>query len=96
MTTPPAMSNVGHAVNTAPVVVPKDRKRHSVGSQIFLIIVFSILAGSHLERALLRHLAPRQPYEWTEDLIVGVGFLIGVVAFALRLRREATLKPTGD
>jgi len=84
------MTNGGEAV------IPKGRKRPSVGSQIFAIVIFSILAGSHLEKALLRRLAPRQPYEWTEDLIVGIGFLIGVVALALRLRGQATLKPKGE
>jgi len=55
-----------------------------------------MLAGSRLDAALLHNLAPRQPYEWIGDLIVGLGMLVGVIAFALRLGRDAMLKPTGE
>jgi hypothetical protein len=80
----------GYAMDSASAVIPKATKRHSVGSQIFVNIVFSVLAGSHLEKALLRYSAPRQPYGWIEDLILGIGFLVGTIALAFRLRREAT------
>ena len=77
-------------MNVISVVLPKGKKRQSVGSQIFLIILFSVLAGSRLEYALLRYFVPRHPYEWTGELFVGIAFLTGAIAFALRLRREVT------
>ena len=93
MTTTPALTKGGAPINTATDVIPKPKKRQSVGGQIVSIVIFSILAGSRLEAALLHHLAPGQPYEWIEDLILGLGMLIGVIALALRLGR-AMLKPT--
>jgi hypothetical protein len=92
MTTIPAMSKGGEAINAATDVVPKGNNRQSVGGQIFSIVIFSILAGSRLEAAFLHHLVPREPYEWIGDLIVGLGMLIGVIALALRLRREVNVK----
>jgi hypothetical protein len=80
-------------MNANTVVVPKTKKRQSVGSQVFVIIVFSVLAGSSLEKALLRYAAPRQTYGWTEDVILGIGFLLGTIALAFRLRRDATAVP---
>ena len=74
-------------------IVPKIKKRQSVGSQIFMIVVFSVLAGLHLEKALLRYVAPKQPYGWVEDLIVGIGLLLGTTILAFRLRRDTTSMP---
>jgi hypothetical protein len=85
--------HAGYAMNAIPAGCPKAKRRQSVGSQIFVIIVLSVLAGSHLEKASLRYFVPRQPYEWTGDVFVGIGFLIGVIALALRLRREVTSMP---
>lgn len=83
-------------MNSTTLLVPKAKKRQSVGAQIFLIIILSVMAGSHLEKALLRCVAPRQPYEWIEDLTLGIAFLVGTIALALRLRREATLGPPDE
>ena len=51
--------HIGYAMNANTVVVPKTKKRQSVGGQLFVIIVFSVLAGSHLEKVLLSYVAPR-------------------------------------
>jgi hypothetical protein len=80
-------------MNAISGVPPKAKRRQSVGSQILVIILLSVLAGSHLEKASLRYFVPRQPYEWTGELITGIGFLIAVIPLALRLRREATSMP---
>ena len=80
-------------MNAIPAVLRKAKRRQSVGSQLFVIIVLSVLAGSHLEKASLRYFVPRQPYEWIGELIAGIGFLIAVIALALRLRREVTSLP---
>ena len=88
------MSNGGEAINTGTDVGPKGKNRQSFSGQILTIVIFSILAGSRLEAALLHHLVPREPYEWIGDLILGLGMLIGVIPLALRLSREM-LKATG-
>jgi|SRR5215470_6547763 len=69
---------------------PPKKSRQSIGGQILTMVVFSILSGSHLEKPLLRYSMPRDPYRWIEDLILGIGFLVAVVAFAIRLRRQTT------
>jgi hypothetical protein len=79
-------------MNTTPLAVPKAKKRTPIGAQISFIIFLSILTGSHLEKSLLRYFSPHIPYEWTEEVIVGIGFLIAAVAFAVRLQRETTFK----
>ena len=96
MTTIPAIGKGGDSINAATDVLSNRKKNQSVSGQIVSIIIFSMLAGSRLEAALLHNLAPRQPYEWIGDLIVGLGMLVGVIAFALRLGRDAMLKPTGE
>jgi len=81
----PRMMDIAHSTT------PKRRKT-PIGGQIFVIVVFSVIAGSHLERALLlRYHSPVQPYGWMEDLILGIGLLIGAIALAVRLRRDARL-----
>jgi len=70
--------------------IPTMRPKPFVGSRIFVTIVFSMLAGSHLEKASLHYSVPRQPYERTGDLLVGIAFLIAVIAHALRLTRDIT------
>lgn len=79
-----------YAMNAIPKALPNVKAPQKFGSQISLIILFSVQAGSWLEKASSHYFVPRQPYEWTGDLIFGVGFLIGAIAFALRLRREVT------
>jgi hypothetical protein len=70
------------------LALPKTNRRKQVSGRIFLIVIFSVLAGSWLQKALLHYLRPRQPYEWTGDLIMGIGFLFAAFIFALRLRRD--------
>lgn len=68
--------------------LPKINRRQQVSGRIFLIVIFSVLAGSWLQKALLHYLRPRQPYEWTGDLVMGIGFLFAALIFAMRLRRD--------
>ncbi|MGO9862019.1 MAG: hypothetical protein ACLPLR_00285 [Terriglobales bacterium] len=79
-------------MNTTLVAEPKAKKRTPIGGQISLIVTCSVVAGSHLESFFLRRLSPHMPYEWTEEFIIGVGFLIAAIAFAVRLHRETTFK----
>ena len=44
--------------------------------------------GSNMEKASLHYSVQRQPYEWTGDLLLGIAFLIAVIAHALRLTRD--------
>jgi len=68
--------------------VPKAKKRLSVGGQIVMIIIWSVIAGLDLQRAGYEYRHPRELYEWIGELIMGIGFLIGAIAFAVRLKRE--------
>ena len=72
------------------VAVPKAKKRFSVGGQISMIITWSVIAGADLQRSLFEYRHPRELYEWIGELIMGVGFLVGAIAFAIRLQRETT------
>lgn len=75
-------------MNAIPTMLPKTKRLPSVGSRVFLTVVFSMLAGSNLEKASLHYSVQRQPYEWTGDLLLGIAFLIAVIAHALRLTRD--------
>jgi hypothetical protein len=75
-------------MNATPLVLPKAKRPQSVGAFIFLIIVYSLSAGSYVERALWHYREPKQPFEWTGDLIMALGLLTAAIISALRIRRE--------
>jgi hypothetical protein len=83
-----------NATNSAAPI--SNKRRRSLGSEIFLIVIFSFMAGSRLQMALMRYIVPRESFEWIGDLILGIGFLVGATAVALRLRGSPTVAPLNE
>ena len=74
----------------------KKRNPPSVGGQLSLIVMWSVMAGLRLDNALSNYVRPITPYQWVGDLILGVAFLLASIAMSIRLYRQIKSAPVSE